>query len=370
MVTPSPRPERLVSVLRHEGKAGPVPWIELFADQPIMEEVLGHAFPSGMGPDREANLARADALITFYRALGYDYVPVSIGSVFTRTTVAAVDTATLSKGTRSWDNSTTGMIASWADFEAYPWPDPEAVDYAPAEQMLARIPDDMGAIAMGSGGVLEWAMWLMGYETFAMAIYDQPDLVGAIFERVVATLASTCRNMLDIGGFLAYFVGDDMGHATGTMVSPVVLRRYVFPGQKRLVEIAHAHGVPFLLHACGNLAAVMDDLIDDVGIDAKHSFEDKIEPVERVHARYGRRIALLGGVDVDLLARGTEEQVRARTRELLDALGPSGSWCLGTGNSVANYIPVRNYLAMLDEGRAWNERFVGGRTSGRLARLT
>lgn len=359
-MTPTPRPDRLASVLRHEGKPGPVPWIELFADQPIMEAVLGSAFPAAMGRDRDANRARADALIAFYRQLGYDYVPVSIGSVFQRTTASAADTAALSKGMRNWDNSTTGQIASWADFEAYPWPDAEAVDYSPAEQMLARIPDDMGAIAMGSGGVLEWVMWLMGYEMFAMAIYDQPDLVEAIFERVVDTLATTCRNMLDLGDYIAYFVGDDMGHSSGTMVSPAVLRRYVFPGQKRLVDIAHDHGVPFLLHSCGNLAAVMEDLIDDVGIDGKHSFEDKIESVESLHARYGRRIALLGGVDVDLMVRGTEEQVRARTRQLLDALGPSGSWCLGTGNSVANYIPVGNYLAMLDEGRAWNERFAGG----------
>lgn len=352
----SPRPDRLLSVLRHEGLPGPVPWIELFADQPIMEEVLGYTFPAGVSADREANRARADALIAFYRRLGYDYVPVSIGSVFTRSTAAAVDTAALSKGTRNWDNSSTGMISSWADFEAYPWPDLNAIDYSPAKEMLARIPDDMGAIAMGSGGVLEWAMWLMGYETLALALYDQPDLVQAVFNRVITTLSSTCAAMLDLGGFLAYFVGDDMGHSTGTMVSPEVLRRYVFPGQERLVDIAHDHGVPFLLHTCGNLAAVMDDLIDSVGIDAKHSFEDKIAPVEDEYARYGARIALLGGVDVDLLARGTEEQVRARTRQLLDALGPSGSWCLGTGNSVANYVSVRNYLAMLDEGRAWNER--------------
>ena len=61
-MTPSPQPDRLLSVLRHEGKPGPVPWIELFADQPIMEEVLGSPFPTGVGPDRDANRARADAL--------------------------------------------------------------------------------------------------------------------------------------------------------------------------------------------------------------------------------------------------------------------------------------------------------------------
>ena len=79
----------------------------------------------------------------------------------------------------------------------------------------------------------------------------------------------------------------------------------------------------------------MDDLIDDVGIDAKHSFEDKILPVEEAYRRWGDRIAILGGVDMDVLGRGTEEQVRARTRQILEVCGVKGTgYCLGTGNSV------------------------------------
>jgi len=30
---------------------------------------------------------------------------------------------------------------------------------------------------------------------------------------------------------------------------------------------------------------------------------------------------------------------------------PGGGYCLGSGNSLANYIPFDNYVAMLDEGR-------------------
>lgn len=68
--------------------------------------------------------------------------------------------------------------------------------------------------------------------------------------------------------------------------------------------------------------------------------------------------AIIGGVDMHLVASGNEEQVRARTRQILDACGPGGGYVLGTGNSVANYIPLRNYLAIVDEGQRWNrERF-------------
>lgn len=33
---------------------------------------------------------------------------------------------------------------------------------------------------------------------------------------------------------------------------------------------------------------------------------------------------------------------------------PGGRYALGSGNSVANYVPVQNYLAMLDEGYHWS----------------
>jgi uroporphyrinogen decarboxylase len=81
-----------------------------------------------------------------------------------------------------------------------------------------------------------------------------------------------------------------------------------------------------------------------------HSFEDVILPVWEAKRKWGTRMALLGGVDMDVLARGSEEQVRAYTRRCIEECAPGGGWALGSGNTVANYIPVGNFLAMLDEG--------------------
>ena len=97
----------------------------------------------------------------------------------------------------------------------------------------------------------------------------------------------------------------------------------------------------------------MEDLLSEVRIDALHSFEDTIVQVTDMKQQYGNRVALLGGIDVDFLCRATEDQVRARVRGTLDTCLPGGGYCLGTGNSVANYIPLANYLAMLDEGRRY-----------------
>jgi hypothetical protein len=88
--------------------------------------------------------------------------------------------------------------------------------------------------------------------------------------------------------------GDDMGFRTGTLIRPEQLRTYVLPWHKRFAAIAYEAGRPYFLHSCGNIVSIMDDLIDDVKIDAKHSFEDAILPVAEFQARYGRRIGVLG----------------------------------------------------------------------------
>ena len=106
-----------------------------------------------------------------------------------------------------------------------------------------------------------------------------------------------------------------------------------------------------ILHSCGKLDDIMDDLIDYVGIDAKHSFEDKIMPVTEAKKKYGDRITILGGVDVHFLCTASKEQIREYVDRVIDVCAPGGGYALGTGNSVANYIPVKNYLTMLDEGR-------------------
>nr|HPK00810.1 uroporphyrinogen decarboxylase family protein [Candidatus Hydrogenedentota bacterium] len=130
--------------------------------------------------------------------------------------------------------------------------------------------------------------------------------------------------------------------------------RYALPWHKKLAQRTHKAGVPYFLHSCGNLDAIMDNLIDDAGIDGKHSFEDAIIPVEDFQARYGDRIAVLGGVDINRLSAGTPGEVRAHTRYLIETCGPRGRYAIGSGNSIPSYVPAENYLAMLDEAHDVN----------------
>jgi len=256
---------------------------------------------------------------------------------------------------RTWVNEGSGRIKNWKDFEEYPWPRPEQADYFPIEYLSRHLPEGMAIIA-NVYGALEPVMWLLGYEHFAICLYDQADLVQAIFDKIGEIFIPTAETLVQMDRVMALWIGDDMGYKTGTMISAVHLRQYVFPYHQKLARIVHEAGKPYLLHSCGNLEVVMDDLIDGVGIDGKHSYEDVIQPVEEFVEQYGDRISVIGGVDIDLLSRGTEEQVRKRTRQILETCAPSRGYILGSGNSIANYIPLNNFLAMVDEGHRFNHQ--------------
>jgi len=196
---------------------------------------------------------------------------------------------------------------------------------------------------------------LMSFEGMAIATIEQPDLVVDILERVTTQTEILVDKAAAHPATGAIFYADDMAFNNQTMISPRLLKEWVIPRIKRIADVCHKRGRPFLFHGCGQIDCLMEDLIEVVGIDGKHSFQDNIEPVEETYRKYGDRISILGGLEVDLLARGTEEQVRKRARQILEACAPGGGFCMGSGNSVTNFCKIGNYLAMVDETRKWNE---------------
>jgi uroporphyrinogen decarboxylase len=370
-----PNFDNLRRTILRQGPPGPVPFFELFADPGMVEAVLQEKFPVNLhhyvedpaltlsGDELPGLMKSLDLYVRFCREVGYDYVFMMTGFSLQRNFDAATDTAAAQNwpgGQRYWQDEASGPIQTWADFEAYPWPKPGDLNHAGLEYVSSVVPEGMKVAAFMYGGIFEHSTWLMGLQSFSFALADQPDLVQAICQRVGELATATATQAAGIDNVEMIFLSDDLGFYSGTLVSPAVIRRHILPHYKRIADAVHKVGKLLVFHSCGNMYKLMEELVDDVGIDAKHSFEDKILPVDEAYRRWGDRVAILGGVDMDLLGRGTEAQVRARTREILNVCGTRGTgYCLGSGNTAANYIPRENYLAMLDEGRRWNREHFG-----------
>ena len=345
--------QALVSCIMREGTPERVHHIELFLDWEVQEETA-RRFGLLEGLDADATDFGYRRQIAIQRFLGYDYVRCGLEGMdmsFNRASVE--DTAALKKeGGRNFMNEHRGPITTWEEFEAYPWPDPARATTNALEWFSENLPDDMCII--GSGGFAHFAehmVWVMGYETLCYSLYDQRDLVEAIARKLIETNLCVVERLVEFDRVKLLWGSDDMGFRTGLLIGLEDTREFFLRGHKLMAQKAHEAGRPYLLHSCGNMSEIMEDLIEDVRIDARHSFEDVIEPIEEAVESYGDRIALLGGLDVDFLCRAGEERIRARVRSLLEQAMPGGGYCLGSGNSVTNYTPVDNYLAMVDEGR-------------------
>ena len=352
---PAPHVERFQQVLRRQPVEG-VPLVELAIAEETLTALHGRPLvplsrQNGPAQFREAIRQR----VQLWHALGYDYYRARAEIPFQMETLAARDTATSATGDRRWVNEHEGVIKSLADYEAYPWPAAAAIDFAAAEAAQDALPAGMGMIGF-SGGVLEWSSNLLGLEGMMLLLYDNPDLVRAVVDRVGQTILDAFQVFCEMEKCFALWLGDDMGFKTATLLQPQHLRNYILPWHKRYAELAHRTGRLFLLHSCGHVEAVMPDLIEDVRIDAKHSFEDVIVPVEQFKQRWGSRVAVMGGVDVDLLSRGTQDDVRRRTGQILEACAPGGGYACGSGNSITNYMPTANYLAMIETIHRFNGR--------------
>jgi uroporphyrinogen decarboxylase len=203
----------------------------------------------------------------------------------------------------------------------------------------------MKLILNAPNGVLENMMRLVGFESLCFLLADDPALAGEIFDAVGSRLLRYYQMGLEFSGVGAIIDNDDWGFKTGPMLSPDQLRRYVFPWHRRIIAAAHAAGKPVILHSCGNLEGLMDEIIA-LGIDGKHSYEDNILPVEAAYERYAGRIAILGGIDVDFVCRSCPAAIRQRSEAMLERSRLRGGYALGTGNSVPAYVPDDGYLAM------------------------
>jgi hypothetical protein len=250
-----------------------------------------------------------------------------------------------------------GPIQTRDDFRKYPWKEiPEIFKqkYIPHFEAIRRtLPPGMKAYGGCGYGIFEASQDLVGFEHLCVMQCLDPDLFRDLFVRIgdlwTELWTWVIANYDDI--FVFYRMGDDLGHKTSTMLDPEIIRQHILPQYKRIIALVHSSGKKFLLHSCGRIFPLMDDIID-LGIDAKHSNEDQIAPFMEWIEKYSDRIGLFGGFDLNLLVLKSPETVyQTVLHEGTLFREKARGYGLGSGNSIPSYIPVDGFLAMIEAGK-------------------
>lgn len=326
-----PNIENILKVLRCEVPDRPT-LFEFFMNPNVDRAVAGEY------PENCTLVESLAYMAKVYAGCGYDYLNAQ-GCPLDFHTGATERKQTISLNAHS-------AITDRESFEKFQWPVVCKEKFSHLEEVAPYLPEGMKIMLSGPGGVLENVIDIVGYDNLCMMIYDDPELVQDIFDKVGSLFVEYYEigAAYDTVGFI--MSNDDWGFNTQTMLSPADMRKYVFPWHKKIVEAAHKNGKPAVLHSCGYMGDVMEDIICDMKYDGKHSYEDNIIPVEESYRRWGGRIAILGGLDVDFLIRSEEDEIVKRAKNMLEMAKEKGGYALGSGNSIPDYIPNDKYFAM------------------------
>jgi len=191
--------------------------------------------------------------------------------------------------------------------------------------------------------------YLRGMENLLMDYALNPKLAHVIADlRQDYTLARH-QDLLKEEGVDIIAPGDDYAYHSATMMSPTQFRTFILPYFRDVVANAHDHGGRVLKHTDGNIWDIIGDLVD-TGVDGLGPLEPEAGmDLARVKQHYP--VAVMGNVGVQLLCRGTVEEVKAETRRLLHQVSPGGGHIMSSGNSISASVKPENFQAMVTTTR-------------------
>lgn len=237
-------------------------------------------------------------------------------------------------------------IESEQDLADYVPPDPQQSPVIDKVRRLReRFPDKAVAV-VGEAGWAPAVFMRGGLENLFLDLALRPQFAGELMgigARYYAELFPLC---IAAGADLV-FLGDDYSDNTGPMMSPAVFEEVILPHDAMVVAAIKQAGAYCLKHTDGDIRKLIDSLVN-TGLDGLGPLQDVPGmELDGILRRYEGRVAVMGNLDVDLLARGSVDDVVAATKKLLREVSTVGPHIMSSGNTIASCVRPENYLAMV-----------------------
>ncbi len=235
-------------------------------------------------------------------------------------------------------------------------PDPSRLElYSDAEKLVAECGADYWVVGSTVTTIFETAWALRGLEQLLTDFIEDPDLADAVLDIPYRYHLTAAETLVRIGVDMIW-LGDDVGHQQGMLMSPRHWRRFLKPRMAHIIERLKAINpdVKVAYHTDGCVYAIIPELIE-IGLDVLNPIQPAAMDPVRLKREYGTSLSFWGSVDEQYtLPFGTPEQVRREVLDRVATLGAGGGLILAPTHHVQLDTPLENFWAMVEAvtGRA------------------
>ena len=220
-------------------------------------------------------------------------------------------------------------------------PDPLVADRLDASRVLLEVHGKAKyCVGIINGALFERLFSLRGMQnTFADFCTNEPQ-IRRLLDALTEYLVALTRFWGKLGADAVMYT-DDWGTQRALMISLPMWRNYFKAHYQNVFDVAHRAGMDVIFHSCGNVTAIVPELID-LGVDVLDPVQPSVMDVNEVARRFGGLLSFSGAIDIQhMMVSGTPRQIKDAVRQLVDMLGrPFGNGLIvSPANTLTSPIP-------------------------------
>ncbi len=203
------------------------------------------------------------------------------------------------------------------------------------------------------GSHWEKAYFTRGIENFLADLAAAPKFAQRLLSFIVDNnmeILPRISGCSDIDGVL---LGSDWGTQKDLIMSPDTWKNLIRDGEKRQYELIRSAGKNVMVHSCGNILRLMDELID-LGVDILNPVQPECMDLKFLKERYGNKITFWGGISTQsVLPYGTPQQVMRETERVITLMSKNGGYITCPSQEIQTDVPYENLKALIEAAKSF-----------------
>ena len=239
----------------------------------------------------------------------------------------------------------------------YSIPDPHdpAVYEVPA-QIISDWGDEYWTVGSVQISIFEAAAHLRGLPRIMTDMIDNKDYANALFDKVMQYPLTAASKFIEMGADMIW-CGDDVAMQTGMMISTGMWREFFKPRYALMFDAWKKinPGIKIAYHSDGDCELILDDMYE-IGLDVINPIQPSCMEPGKIKARYGKKLALFGGVDIQYtMPFGTIAELEREIKYLCETCGKDGGYVISPSHYLQSDTGVEKTLKYYEFVRKYGQ---------------